>query len=291
LSTLTKTLIVLLTVSSIFLCGIIVTFVANADNYRQKYDGLKSSRDSLNRKVDGLTKQLNEQKDQQKRTEDRLNARISSLKSEADKVRNALKTAEREKAALLQKVNSWTSITKDFYETTDRQGQHLKDTLDEVKRIKAEQIRERKELKETTAALMEKMAIIDTLESEKRRLQEDKAELQARLDRFLQTTGQITAGTRPVTPRKRAIAEPVTPLVEDIGLQGLVTKVDLKNSVAGISLGSADGVRAGMKFHVTRGDKFICDILVINVDMEEAVGVLELVQQNPKAGDSASTNL
>ena len=290
MSTLTKTLIVLLTVSSIFLCGIIVTFVANADNYKQKYEGLRSNRDSLNRKVDGFTKQLNEQKDQQKRTEDRLNARISSLRGEANKVRNALKTAEREKAALLQKVNSWTSITRDFYETTDKQGQHLKDTLGEVKRIKAEQIKERKELKETTAFLMEKMAIIDTLESEKRRLREDKTELQARLDRYLQITGQITAGTRPVTPR-RTIFEPIAPLVEDIGLQGLITKVDLKNSVAGISLGSADGVRTGMKFHVTRGDKFICDILVINVDMEEAVGVLELVQQQPRAGDNASTNL
>jgi hypothetical protein len=36
LSTLTKVLIVLLTVFSLFLSGIVVTYVANADNYRKK---------------------------------------------------------------------------------------------------------------------------------------------------------------------------------------------------------------------------------------------------------------
>jgi hypothetical protein len=46
-----------------------------------------------------------------------------------------------------------------------------------------------------------------------------------------------------------------------------------------------------MKFHVTRGDEFICDVLIVNVDTEKAVGVLELVQQSPKVGDNASTNL
>ena len=51
------------------------------------------------------------------------------------------------------------------------------------------------------------------------------------------------------------------------------------------------GVKEGMKFHVTRGDEFICDILITDVDTEEAVGVLELVQQQPNVGDTVSTNL
>jgi hypothetical protein len=46
-----------------------------------------------------------------------------------------------------------------------------------------------------------------------------------------------------------------------------------------------------MKFHVIRGDEFICDILIIDIDAEEAVGILELVQKQPKVGDNVSTNL
>ncbi len=58
-----------------------------------------------------------------------------------------------------------------------------------------------------------------------------------------------------------------------------------------ISIGSADGVREGMKFHATRGDAFLYDILIIDVDTEEAVGVLELIQEQPRVGDNVSTNL
>ena len=67
--------------------------------------------------------------------------------------------------------------------------------------------------------------------------------------------------------------------------------MDLKNSLASISLGKADNVKEGMKFYVTRGDKFICEILIIDIDAEQAVGVLERVQQQPRVGDNVSTNL
>ena len=42
MSTLTKVLIVLLTLASIFLCGIVVTYVANAVDFKEKYDSQQS---------------------------------------------------------------------------------------------------------------------------------------------------------------------------------------------------------------------------------------------------------
>jgi len=290
LSTLTKILIVLLTISAIFLCGIVVTYVANADNYRQKYDNLKSDRDSLSRKADNLAKQVNDKVAENQRLEDKLNGQIASLKTQLAKLQTGLSNAEREKAALLGKVNSWTSIVGDFTVTNEKQSQLLNDKLEELKAVQTDLIRQRKELKETTAALVEKMAIIDTLQSENRLLREEKSELQSRLDQLLRPAGKTAAPTVPVT-RPAGLARPAPAIGEDIALTGQVTAVDLKNSMAGISLGSADGVKEGMKFHVTRGDQFLCDILIIDVDAEEAVGVLDLVQQKPRLGDKVSTNL
>jgi chromosome segregation ATPase len=290
LSTLTKILIVLLTLSSIFLCGIVVTYVANADNYRQKYNDIRTDKDSLSKKVKNLTEQVNEKIEQKKLLEDKLSSEIASLKAETGKLQADLDNAEREKAVLLQKVNNWTSIVQDFRETNDDQGRLLEETLDQLKKLQTEQIKERKELNETTAALVEKMAIIETLEARAKRLIEEKTELQNRLDRFLQPLGKVAAVPVPITPEK-AIARPAKPAVEDIALQGLVTAVDLKNSMASISIGTADGVKEGMRFHVIRGDEFICDILIIDIDAEEAVGILELVQKQPKVGDNVSTNL
>ena len=290
MSTLTKILIVLLTLSSIFLCGIVVTYVANADNYRQKYNDIRTDKDSLSKKAKSLTKQVNEKIEQKKLLEDKLSSEIASLKVEIGKLQADLDNAEREKAVLLQKVNNWTSIVQDFRETNDDQGRLLEETLDQLKEVQAEQIKDRKEINETTAVLVEKMAIVETLEARAKRLIEEKTELQNRLDRFLQPLGKVAAVPVPITPEK-AVARPAKPAVEDIALQGLVTAVDLKNSMASISIGTADGVKEGMKFHVIRGDEFICDILIIDIDAEEAVGILELVQKQPKVGDNVSTNL
>ena len=290
MSPLTKILIVLLTLSSIFLCGIVVTYVGNADNYKEQYKRLKDSRDSLSSKVNSLTDQLNEKIEQKKQSEEELNGEITSLGTELGRLEGELKNAEREKAGLLQKVNSWASIVEDFSKTNDKQGQLLKNTLEELNKVQAQQIKERKELTETTAALIEKTAIIETLEAEKRRLLEEKSELQKQLDELLQPFGKVAAPPTPVT-RPRARVRPAEPAVKEIRLQGLVTAVDLKNSMASISIGKADGVREGMKFHVTRGDEFLCDILIIDVDAEESVGILELVQQQPRINDTVSTNL
>ncbi len=289
MSRLTQILIILVVVFSLILCGIVVSYVANADNYKQKYDSLKADKDGLSKKVQNLTEQVNQEIERKKTLEDKLNAETASLAAEISKIQGSLENAEREKSSLLQRVNSWTSVVEDFSKTTDEQGQLLKNTLEELKNARAEQIKDRKELDETTAALVEKMAIIETLDAETKRLLEEKTELQNRMDKLLQPAGKAAAPAAAVTPVKEA-ARPAQPGFKDIELKGLITAIDLKNSIASISIGTTDGVKEGMRFHVTRGDEFLCDILIIDVDAEEAVGVLELVQQQPKIGDNVSTN-
>jgi hypothetical protein len=67
----------------------------------------------------------------------------------------------------------------------------------------------------------------------------------------------------------------------------------MANKLASISLGKADGVRAGMKFFATRGEQFVCEIFVTDVDAEESVGIITRMpkEYSPKVGDVVSTNL
>ena len=53
------------------------------------------------------------------------------------------------------------------------------------------------------------------------------------------------------------------------------------------------GVRPKMKFLVTRGGQFICEMLIIDIEPEKAVGLLQRVKagSQPKIGDNVSTNL
>jgi DNA repair exonuclease SbcCD ATPase subunit len=290
LSNLTKILIVLLTISAIFLCGIVVTYVANAENYRQKYAKLNSDLDVAKKAADALKGQLNEKIQQKDDLEKTLSNQVASMKTKADELQANLSNVEREKAELLERVNNWASITKDFSETTEKQTQTLNTALEEVRELKAEQIKISKELEQTSSTLVEKMAMMESAEADRRRLTEEKKEVEDRLDKLLRAGGKVVAAEAPVTQEKDA-ASAVQPAVVPIALKCLVSEIDAKNSMATISIGNADGVKEGMKFHVTRGDEFICDILIIEVDTEKSVGVLELVQQLPKVGDNASTNL
>lgn len=292
MSTLTKVLIVSLTVASILLCGSVVTYVANADNYKKKYDTIRTERDAAVRNSESARRQLNENIDKTDREKAELNNQIASLERRLEQLQADLTEAERQKALLQEKVNSWTAIVMDFSKTTEDQGQLLKSTLDELRTIQSEQIRTDKELKQTTTALVEKMAIISTLEERNKRLLEERADLNSKLNQLLRQYGKVVAPSVPVTRETTPVQPaPPPPATIDIGLKGSVTAVDSKHSMAEISIGMAHGVKENMKFHVTRGDEFICDILILDVDAERAVGILDLVQQMPRIGDKVSTNL
>ena len=293
MSTLTKILIVLLTVASFFLCGTVAIFVASADNYKEKSNKTTTELQAAKQSENNSKKKLDENIAKAQQREAELGEEIAALKTQSTELQTNLANTEREKASLLDKVNSWASITKDFYETTDKQRQLFEKTFAELNQVKGDQIRDREKLNETEKTLMEKMAVLETMDVEKKRLLEEKTDLQAKLDKILIPGGQTAGVAKSVTVEKGSVrpASQISSSVTEIALHGLIKNIDLKNSMAGISLGSADGVKAGMKFHVTRGDEFLCDILIVNVDTKESVGILELVQQQPKVGDSVSTNL
>ena len=290
MSVLTKILVVILAFSTFFLCASVVTYVVNADNYKKQFEDAKKDLEVAKKGIANAEKQLEESKTANMESEQKLKNSISDLQIQITKLSTDLDKAEREKAEFERKVNSWTSITKEFYETTDKQGELLKNTLAELNNVQAEQIKEQKELNDVSAKLLEGQKIIEILEVEKKRLIEEKVGLEAKLNEYLLPGGKTAVVENVVTPEKTDV-EVTTDIASAINLKGLVTEVDLKNSMAGISLGTADGVKKGMRFHVTRGNSFVCDIVIIDIDAEASVGVLELIQEQLKVGDSVATNL
>ncbi len=276
--------------SAIFLCGTVVYYVSSAEDYKQKNADVRAEMDASQKSEENALKQFNEEKDRKQRMEQDLNKSISALKASSTELKNSLDKAEREKAQLLQKVTTSASAVESLTKTNEQQGGLLAEKLAELKKVESQQIKDQKELNETTAKLIEKMAIIDTMDAKIKRLIEEKTDLQANLNKTLQPAGE-EAVTTPITAHK-SFAQPVQTITSgDIGLKGLITAVDMKNSMASISIGIADGVKQNMKFHVTRGSEFICDLIILDVESEEAVGILDLVQQQPMVGDNISTNL
>ena len=292
MSTLTKVLIILLTISSICLCAIVVTYVSNAENYRQMYNKLKADKDAAEQNEINAKKQLKLANDAADKLELKLKDEISTLTTEVGNLKTQLTEAQRTASEAVAQENIWRDINTKFLSTNEDLRKLLEDKLAELKSVDASRIQGDKQLKETTATLIQKIAIIGDLEKQTKLLLEEKTDLQNQLGQHLQKSGQTVAPPVTVTAVKET-ARVATPAV-DIGLNGLITTVDLENSLAEISIGAANGVRQNMKFHVTRADKFICDIVILDVEPENAIGTLELMdvtKEQPKAGDNVSTNL
>jgi chromosome segregation ATPase len=280
-----------LTLSSLFLCGYVVQYIATADNYKAALEKSEKAKGDLKVNLDTNIKKLQQATDDKQRIEDGKNKEIDSLKQEKSSLENKIRELELVKSELDTKVQGWVSIVDQLTKLTDKHRTQFETTFEELSKAKGELITEKKKLDEATSALMQKEAMIDMLEGQTKRLTEEKMVIENRLNRTLQPVGRKVQAEKTAVPEKDLAQQAAAAATTEIGLKARITGVDLKNSMAKLSIGSTDGVKKGMKFHVSRGNDFICDILIIDVSADEAVGMLELVQQDPRIGDNASTNL
>ena len=289
MSTLTKVLIVLQVVISIFLCGIVVTYVANADDFNEKYK-------SVNRRLGGAelraeqAKQAQDEYKAQKDTEiAKTVADFLRLQSEVDSLNTDLEAAARQNSDLTNQLARMASTVEASNLTALEQNKQFGQAHADRNALDLANISLTKDLKETNDLVIEKMALIGTQNERLKRLLEEKSELQNQLEQFMRQYGKTVPTPRPATV-VRSQARPAFRKAPGIGLKGLITDLDVQNYLAEISVGSAHGVRVEDTFHVTRGDQFVCDILVLDVDSDKSVGVLDLVELTPRVGDKISTN-
>ena len=293
MSTLTKVLFVLLTLASIFLCGIVVTYVANAVDYKEKYESQNSRYQSAIQRADNAESHFNRLKEETDQANLELNNRLAALEQRISSLNADLKKSQTERDLARRLKDGRDEEVAAFAKTVEVNNQLRAAAETEFQQTQADLIQEKAEHEQTTDALMTKMAIIEDQGAKLKQLLEEKTELQNRLNQTLQQYGKITAPAEPVTAMKKPPR--VAPPVKDIDLQGVITDVDLQERLAEVSIGTADGVKEGMRFHTIRGDQFICDIVILDVLPEKATGWLELVedgvQNQPKVNDKISTNL
>ena len=296
MSTLTKVLVVLLTVFSIFLSGIVATYVGASENYKQKFDDRNRAIQSAQRNEDEAKKDLETEKARAANEKAQLDKQLTDLGVQTKSLLAEFDSAKRENAQLVQKVASMAAVVETANSTAKQQTVLFETAQKEVRTLQADQTDRQKELEETSEALSQRMSIVAQLEEKVRQLTQENQELLNRLNQSLQPLGRMA--TRPVTtvaPRPTVQPAPAAPQgpqqARPINLNGRITAVDMKNRLAQISIGSAAGVRQDMTFHIIRGDRWAAKMLILDVSPDKAVGTLQLVQIEPQIGDAVTTNL
>jgi regulator of replication initiation timing len=254
--------------------------------YQQKNSALNAAKDL----AEDAKNDLVDNEKENERVQGELKAEVGKLQVAISDLEAQLNDVKRENTQLVQRIAEMGAAVELANNLQSSQLQLAQTAEQKVVALQADQTRLDTELKETNQMLIDKMAIVADLEAKNKQLVESNQELQTRLDQYLRQYGKTAAAPQVVT-RAPAVAQPAPPAAKDIALNGKVTAVDMKNALAEISIGSATGVKQDMKFHVVRGEQFVCDILILDVDADKAVGILKRVQAEPRRGDVCTTNL
>ncbi|MEN6334800.1 MAG: hypothetical protein ABFE01_11100 [Phycisphaerales bacterium] len=299
MSTLTKVLIVLLTVFSIFLCGIVVTYVANANKEKDTAKTLQHNLQSAKASETQARADLEEANKATEALKAELNAQLTNLDAKNKELVAQMDEVKRQNNILMGENQQQRATATQANELATKQTELFKTAQTQVAGLQAEQTNRKKELDETNQMLLERMAVISQLEAKVRQLTEQNQEAEAKLNQYLQQYGRVavkaptTVAPRPMGVQPVSTGATMAQQSRTIALNGQVTAVDIKNKLAEISIGAAAGVRQEMKFHITRGDRWVADMLILEVGPDKAVGIVETMQQGmePKAGDIVATNL
>ena len=285
MSILTKILAVLLSVFSLLLAGMFVVFVGNADNYKTMYEDQKLLSTTLQADLTTKDEQYNIQVKKVDELKRQLDRELQSLQADKNQLASDLRKAERLTQKSQADADSWKGVMTGFEQSVRNLQASLSQTQAQLDLARTNGIKDQKELNQITSDLYEKIVQLQSLEAERRRLLEQKKELEKRVA----TGGFSTTEVIPVTLQQNRTASPATIAPAGTDVKGLV--VEVQQNLITLSIGSADGVKENMVFHITRGDRFLCDVIITNVDINRCAGVLDLVQQAPQVGDTASTQL
>lgn len=287
MSTLTKVLIVLLSLFSIFLCGTVVTYVGNANNYKELYDEAQGDMTVLAAETASAQQHYKEQVDAVGDLKKEHNERIQLLEDAKGVLTADLRTAERASLQFQARADSWQGLLTGSERTVGTLVISLETVRNELDKVRTDDIEESKEFNELTDRLYETLVQVQALQAANRRLLEEISGLEDQLN--------LAAGGRPAVAKANVVtpvegtARPAVSMPETADLKGLVSEVG--ESLVSVSIGSADGVAMDMTLHVTRGDEFICNVVITHVDTNMAAGVLDLKVGQPKIGDTVSTKL
>jgi len=277
-SILTKICVVVLLVLILLAVPVFITQATVAPNWRYAYEQerkrskqhamdarfAKLALDTAKAELDAALTARNRTALEKRREIDRLTNELASWQTKAAELQNSLKRLTTEVAGLKLEIQTANK-------RTDLLSRQLADARGEVDKLTQEAIQLNDLLKQTEA---EK----ERLDAMARDLKESKVALEEELEQLRQQKGTVAA-----SEEGQIVAAPAETIV--------ATLTDVKGDYASINVGSAKGIKRGMKLIVFRGGEFVSKLRIDMVDPGQAAGVIIDRRLDPVQGDKVTTRL
>jgi uncharacterized protein YlxW (UPF0749 family) len=282
---LTKILIVVVSLLVVMLVPLVMVNATNEASFKTRFQAAQTENASLQAQaVSASNARL--------AAEATLGAQIRTLEAEAASVRQQFERQSAEARRLQGELDRSASMLAGMAATLGQIEQTGKANVKITEGLiaEADTLRKREtQLSERTVALEQQVADLrdteDVLRAEIFKLQEQLKESADQRDRDAATIARYEAS---VGALRTASAGEVR-RVADRNLRAKVVKVidDPAGKLASIDAGERDGVQAGWVLTISDGTNYIANLRVIEVDVNRAVGLVEL--EDPAAGRVVAT--
>jgi uncharacterized protein (DUF3084 family) len=275
--------IVVLTVFAIAFSMLVIGYAAQSTNYKKVSE---ENREWVRREAtlrvasDNLTKVTGENYQKQ----------ISALQEQLGKLRQAMEVGANQTATLnnelLAEKQKTASLTGQATQLTsmvnagDAERKQLQDQLGSLRKDNSALRTDNFKLAETNQKLDLQQKLY---EQEIRLLKEQNYSLSERVEQLRTKVQSASTGAdqTPAVSGAKAVTESAASAIV-----GEVTSV--RDKLASISIGSAQGVKAGMEFIIYRGSQYLGKVRITKVQPELSAGDLFQVQGNITAGDKVT---
>ncbi len=285
---LTKVFVVLVTVLSVLLGTLAVTFVANTENYKAKLEESVADKTAAEEIARLRQSELNAVQSNQSEQITLFKAQSESLITQNNLLTQqraeAEAAAQRETGKLAKFEADWSRLTaanQQYAQMTKEIQEELKQRREQIvdQQTRSIQLADRNnELESQLAALTRQ---VRRVHEKMTNLQEENADLQGKLAQL------------PPQWQAKILSEEVAvaPFVPETPIRGQVTRVEQLEgeTFVQVNVGRNDGVESNMKFLVHRGSQFLGTLIITTVDANSSAGRIELMQGRVSVGDMVLT--
>lgn len=280
MSIFTKIFVVLVMVLSVLLAALVVPFVVNTETYREKFLSVQSQLEvqkynAMNRESD-LAAQIQSkidlfeaQKDESARLQAELNSRdttIQGLQAQVIQLQNANADVRGQLARLSTGLDQATQINAMLQE-------EIKDRRDKMLTLQTRGI-------ELTESLRDRTTQVDTLVRQVRLLKEQQEDLTTQNERLVAKVDSLSQYAEKSTDLPGTLTMKVGPGTTKTSttIRGMVTDVKQigDDQFIAINVGANDKVAEGMKFMIHKGDTYLGDAVITQVDLNSSAGRVTL---------------
>ena len=282
MSTLTKICVVILVVLVLLACPIFISMATVPYSFRQLRKEEKDSKEAVIVQAAHRELQLQRANEEIKAADARSKAASAKAFLEEQKLKASLEAAKLANSAFqdeLAQLNARLTELSTGLDAERTQKALLSQQLAQTRQKNATLAEENRQVNEV---LRQTKANFDRVEKQAVFLREEIAVREARIERLEE---QLAAGGISTKDEEAAVVS--------VGPGGAISgRIDIvREDLAQINVGSAKGVKPGMKLIISRGDQFVGYLRISEVDISSAAGFVVDKRLDPMKGDKVASSV